>query len=103
MPPPHLYKLTDDGWNLNAPPMPLKRPGGPENHAPRRSRGGFGSSKLHLVIDAGGVHLGVLVAAGQSHESRSFEAVMDTVRIGRRQRPDARSLQRTTWRWSDAP
>jgi transposase len=35
------------------------------------------------------VPLGVLVTAGQSHESKSFEALLDTVRIGRRRRPDA--------------
>ncbi len=33
--------------------------------------------------------MGALVTAGQSHESRSFEALMDTVRIARRRRPDA--------------
>lgn len=31
--------------------------------------------------------LGALITAGQSHESRSFELLMDTVRIGRRRRP----------------
>lgn len=41
------------------------------------------------MTDAQGVPLGALVTAGQSHESRSFESVMDTVRIGRRRRPDA--------------
>jgi transposase len=41
------------------------------------------------VTDGGGVPLGVLVTAGQSHESKSFEALMDTVRIGRRHRPGA--------------
>lgn len=41
------------------------------------------------MTDGGGVPLGALVTAGQSHESRSFEALMDTVRIGRRRRPGA--------------
>lgn len=41
------------------------------------------------MTDAGGVPLGALLTAGQSHESISFEAVMDTVRISRRRRPDA--------------
>jgi transposase len=41
------------------------------------------------VTDGGGVPLGALVTAGQSHESKSFEALMDTVRIGRRRRPGA--------------
>ena len=33
--------------------------------------------------------LGVLAVAGQAHESKHFEALMDTVRIRRRRRPDA--------------
>jgi hypothetical protein len=35
------------------------------------------------------VPLGVLVTAGQAHESKSFEQLMDTVNIGRRRRPNA--------------
>jgi hypothetical protein len=35
------------------------------------------------------VPLGALVTAGQNHESTSFAAVMDTVKIGRRRRPEA--------------
>lgn len=42
------------------------------------------------MTDGDGTPLGALVTAGQSHESKSFEALMDTVRIGRRRRrPDA--------------
>lgn len=41
------------------------------------------------MTDGRGIPLGALVTAGQSHESMSFEALMDTVRIGRRRRPDA--------------
>jgi transposase len=41
------------------------------------------------VTDGGGVPLGAVVTPGQSHESVSFEALMDTVRIGRRRRPRA--------------
>jgi len=41
------------------------------------------------VTDGGGVPLGALVTAGQSHESMSFERLMDTVKIRRRRRPDA--------------
>ena len=42
------------------------------------------------MTDGGGAPLGALVTAGQAHESTSFEALMDTVRIGRRRRrPDA--------------
>lgn len=33
--------------------------------------------------------LGALITAGQAHESKSFEALMDTVNIGRRRRPHA--------------
>lgn len=33
--------------------------------------------------------LGALVTAGQSHESTSFETLMDTINIGRRRRPGA--------------
>ena len=33
--------------------------------------------------------LGALVTAGQAHESKSFESLMDTVRIRRRRRPNA--------------
>jgi len=35
------------------------------------------------------VPLGALVTAGQAHESKLFEALMDTVNIARRRRPDA--------------
>lgn len=41
------------------------------------------------MTDAKGLPLGALLTAGQSHESKSFEAVMDTVKIGRRTRPAA--------------
>jgi transposase len=41
------------------------------------------------VTDGNGVPLGALVTAGQCHESASFEALMDTVNMGRRRRPDA--------------
>ena len=33
--------------------------------------------------------LGALVTAGQAHESKLFEALMDTVKIARRRRPEA--------------
>jgi transposase len=39
------------------------------------------------VTDGHGIPLGALVTAGQSHESKSFAALMDTVRIKRRCRP----------------
>ena len=39
------------------------------------------------MTDGQGVPLGALVTAGQAHESRHFEALMDTVKISRRRRP----------------
>ena len=53
-----------------------------------RSRGGFGT-KLHLLTDSNGVPLGAVITGGQAHESKSFESLMDAVKIGRRRRPDA--------------
>lgn len=41
------------------------------------------------MTDAGGIPLGALLTAGQAHESKYFELVMDTVQIGRRRRPNA--------------
>jgi len=41
------------------------------------------------VTDGRGAPLGALVIAGQAHESKSFEALMETVKIGRRRRPIA--------------
>ena len=41
------------------------------------------------MTDGRGVPLGALVTAGQAHESKHFEALMDTVKIRRRRRPDA--------------
>lgn len=41
------------------------------------------------MTDGRGVPLGALVTAGQAHESKSFEALMDTINIRRRRRPDA--------------
>jgi transposase len=46
------------------------------------------------VTDARGVPLGALVTAGQKHESKSFERLMNTVRIRRRRRPDALAADR---------
>jgi transposase len=41
------------------------------------------------VTDGRGVPLGALATAGQAHESKSFEALLNTVQIRRRRRPDA--------------
>jgi transposase len=69
------------------PPGPGKKstqqnPGEPADHALGRSQGGFGT-KVHLVCDAGGNGLGVVVTPGQRHESVVFEAVMDTAEVRR--------------------
>lgn len=53
-----------------------------------RSRGGFGT-KLILITDGRGVPLDVRAVAGQAHESKHFESLMDSVRIGRGRRPNA--------------
>jgi transposase len=52
----------------------------PKDHALGRSRGGFGS-KIHLVADSGGIPLAAHVTAGQAHESKHFEGVVNRVRI----------------------
>lgn len=41
------------------------------------------------MTDGHGVPLGALVTAGQNHESTRFEALLDTVNIRHRRRPDA--------------
>ncbi len=41
------------------------------------------------MTDGRGLPLGAVITAGQAHESKFFEAVMDTVRVTRRRRPDA--------------
>jgi transposase len=66
----------------------------PADHAIGMSRGGNGT-KFHLLTDGKGTPLAVRVTAGQAHESKSFEEVIDAVHIpqpgpGRpRQRPKA--------------
>lgn len=50
------------------------------------SRGGFGS-KLHLICDGRGTPLAAVLTPGQAHESKSAEALLDAVRVGRRKRP----------------
>lgn len=43
-----------------------------------RSRGGFGS-KIHLIVDGRGIPLDVDVTAGQAHESKSCEPLVQRV------------------------
>ena len=52
--------------------MQLKEP---HDHAPGRSRGGFGT-KIHLVCDGHGFLVAIHVTAGQRHESKFFEPTM---------------------------
>ena len=66
-------------------------PSEPADHALGRSRGGFGT-KIHLIVDGGGLPLAVEISPGQAHEARYFESVLDAVRIAQpigrpRQRP----------------
>ncbi len=60
--------------------------GGDGGQALGYSRGGFGT-KLHLLCDARGTPLAAALTAGQAHECKSAEALVDAARIGRRRRP----------------
>ena len=65
------------------------RRGGQKTSGPQAlgySRGGFGS-KLHLICDGRGTPLAAVLTPGQAHESKSAEALVDAVKIGRRTRP----------------
>lgn len=62
----------------------------PSDHALGRSRGGFGT-KVHLVSDAGGLILNVVLSGAQVHDSTCFESVMQGVQARqRRGRPRRR-------------
>lgn len=52
----------------------------PPDHALGRSRGGFGT-KIHLVTDGNGLPLAAVISAGQAHESKSFEPLLNAVRV----------------------
>jgi transposase len=56
-------------------------PGEPEDHALGRSRGGWGT-KLHLVCDAKGNPLGLLLTGGQRQEVTQSEALLASVPAG---------------------
>jgi transposase len=60
-------------------------PGEPADHALGRSRGGFGT-KLHLIVDGNGLPLAATLSAGQAHESKHLEPVMEAVRLARPRR-----------------
>jgi transposase len=63
---------------------PAKRPppGEPADHALGRSRGGF-MTKLHLVTDGTGLPLAIALSAGQAHESKFVDSVLNAVHIPR--------------------
>jgi transposase len=61
----------------------------PPDHALGRSRGGYGT-KLHLVVDGGGVPLAAGITAGQAHESKHLAATLERVRL-----PNGRGRPRT--------
>ena len=52
----------------------------PADHGLGRSRGGFGS-KLHVVVDGRGTPLVAEITAGQAHESKHVESLMDGIAI----------------------
>ena len=60
-----------------------------------RSRGGL-TTKLHLAGDGQGRPLGMLVTAGQRHESTQLEPLLDTIRVPRPGRVGPASAL-TTW------
>jgi transposase len=58
-----------------------------------RSRGGYGT-KIHLVVDGGGVPLAAVITAGQAHESKHVATVLEGVRLpGHQGRPRTRPEQ----------
>src|SRR5688572_19835532 len=52
----------------------------PADHALGRSQGGFGT-KLHVVCDSEGWLITVRVSAGQVHESREFQQLIESVEV----------------------
>lgn len=60
----------------------------PENHALGRSKGGF-STKIHLLADAQGIPLAMVITAGQSNEAKSFENTMNQLPARFAKRPEA--------------
>lgn len=55
----------------------------PEDHALGRSQGGFGT-KTHLVCDDRGTLLAIRLTAGQKHESKSLQPVLQQAQRPRR-------------------
>ncbi len=82
-------EIDQEQWNVDGtitrahrcaggapPPDRKKNPQEPEDHAVGRSRGGY-STKLHFVVCGHGFALGVTATAGQDHESKEFENVLE--------------------------
>lgn len=81
------------GWDVDASAARCSRPtekGGPAaepaDHALGQSRGGW-STKIHLACDAHGIITAVHLTAGQINECTQVATLLDSVSIGRRQRP----------------
>lgn len=55
----------------------------PPEHALGYSRGGFGT-KVNLLIESHGLPLGIYLTAGQRHECKGFEPLMQRVLLRRR-------------------
>ncbi len=69
-----------------------RHPDEPADHAPGRSRGGFGS-KFHLVTDGEGTPLAIELTAGETHESTRAESIIGQAvacLIGRRRQQRGR-------------
>lgn len=94
-----LNRLHDAGridWSraaLDSASIPAKRGG--EHTGPNPTDRGKPGSKRHLVVDRNGIPLGVLLTSANVHDSRVFEALLDSIppvrrrRAGRpRRRPD---------------
>jgi transposase len=54
----------------------------PPDHALGRSVGGF-TTKIHLLADSNGLPLGVVLSAGQVHESTQVETILSQVALPR--------------------
>lgn len=63
----------------------------PEDHALGRSRGGYGT-KLHLLVDGQGTPLAGEITAGQVHELKAADAVLDPEKLPLRYLADPDAL-----------
>ncbi len=70
--------------SLDSASIPAKAGG--EHTRPNPTDPGRPGTKRHLIVDAGGVPLGVLVSAANVHDSRMFEALLGSIPPVRRTR-----------------